>query len=186
MISFMGLCGARGLLFRIGLTVAILSSVIGVLLGGIGAFLGGLLDSIVIRILDLLMSFPFLIAVIIMTVIFGKSIEIIIISMVLFGWRNFARLIRSEILSVKERDFVIASHSLGASWSRVFFRHVLPNSIFPVFVIASMDIGRNVLLASSLSFTVGSEPWFADWGQMINFSRNWLFDILHPQLRGSR
>ncbi len=91
---------------------------------------------------------------------------------------------RSEVLSVKERDFVAAAESIGASKLRIFFRHVLPNSIFPVFVLASLDIGNMVLIAASLSFIgVGAEPGYADWGQMINFSRNWLLGAVGDPFR---
>jgi peptide/nickel transport system permease protein len=161
--------------FCIGLSVVSASVLIGTLLGGIGAFLGGLVDDIVMRLTDLFMSFPFLIAVIVMSIVLGKGLDKVILALIIFGWRRYARLVRSTVLSVKEREYVSAAESIGASHFRIFFRHVLPNSIFPVFVLASLDIWAMVLIAASLSFIgVGSEPGYADWGQMINFSRNWL------------
>ncbi len=146
---------------------------IGVFLGGIGAFYGGIIDEVVMRITDLFMSFPFLIAVIVMSIVLGKGIDKVIIALIIFGWRTYARVMRSEVLSVKERDYISAAESLGAGKLRIFFWHILPNSIFPVFIIASLDIGTMVLIAASLSFIgVGAEPGYADWGQMINFSRS--------------
>ena len=166
--------------FRVGLIVVSLSALIGVLVGGGGAFLGGMVDEIVMRITDLFMSFPFLIAVIVMSIVLGKGIDKVIIALIIFGWRTYARVMRSEVLSVKERDYISAAESLGASKLRIFFWHILPNSIFPVFIIASLDIGTMVLIAASLSFIgVGAEPGYADWGQMINFSRSWLLGTVN-------
>lgn len=164
--------------FRVGLTVVLSTLVIGVLLGGLGAFAGGLTDLIVMRITDLFMSFPFLIAVIIVSIVLGKGQDKVILALIIFGWRQYARVMRSEVLSIKNKDYVTAARSIGISNFRIFLFHVLPNSIFPVLVLAFLDIGITVLIAASLSFIgVGAEPGFADWGQMVNFSRNWLLGI---------
>lgn len=170
--------------FRVGLIVVGATSLIGVLLGGLGAFAGGWIDNLVMRITDLFMSFPFLIAVIVMSIVLGKGMDKVVVALVVFGWRRYARVMRSEVLSVKERDFVSAAVSVGAGNMRIFFRHILPNSIYPVFVLAALDIGRMVLIAASLSFIgVGAEPGYADWGQMINFSRNWLLGAVGDPFR---
>lgn len=172
---YYGLIWGARTAFRIGFIVVGASALIGVTIGGISAYLGGIVDEIIMRIVDLFMSFPFLIGVIIMTVVFGKGLNIVIIALILFGWRGYARVIRSEVLSLKERDYITAAKALGLSRSRIFLRHILPNAIFPILVLASLDIGRMVLLAASMSFIgVGSEPGYADWGQMINFARPWL------------
>ncbi len=164
--------------FRVGLIVVGATLFIGVALGGLGAFAGGWADEIVMRITDLFMSFPFLIAVIVMSIVLGKGLDKVILALIIFGWRQYARVMRSEVLSVKEKDYVGAARSIGMSSLRIFTFHVLPNSIFPVFVLASLDIGVTVLIAASLSFIgVGAEPGYADWGQMINFSRNWLLGV---------
>lgn len=169
--------------FRVGLIVVSITLTIGVLLGGVGSFIGGAVDNIIMRITDLVMSFPFMIAVIVMSIVLGKGIDKVIIALILFGWRNYARVMRSEVLSVKERDFVSAAYSLGMSRIRIFFVHVLPNSIYSVFVLASLNIGTIVLITASLSFIgVGAEPGYADWGQMINFSRNWLLGTIKNPL----
>lgn len=170
--------------FRVGLIVVGASALIGILLGGIGAFIGGIVDEIVMRVTDLFMSFPFLIAVIVLSIVLGKGLDKVILALIIFGWRSYARIMRSEVLSVREQEFVTAAESIGASKIRVFFHHVLPNSIFPVFVLASLDIGTMVLIAASLSFIgVGAEPGYADWGQMINFSRNWLLGAVGDPFR---
>ena len=164
--------------FRVGLIVVSITLVIGVLLGGMGAFAGGITDEIVMRVTDLFMSFPFLIAVIVMSIVLGKGLDKVILALIIFGWRQYARVMRGEVLVVKGKDYVSSARSIGMGTLRLFFRHVLPNAIFPVFVLASLDIGATVLIAASLSFLgVGAEPGFADWGQMINFSRGWILGV---------
>jgi peptide/nickel transport system permease protein len=169
--------GARNS-FRVGIVVVSTTLVMGVALGGIGAYAGGALDMAIMRITDLFMSFPFLIAVIIVSIVLGKGQDKVILALIIFGWRQYARVTRSEVLSIKNKDFVIAARSIGVAEWKNFLFHVLPNSIFPVLVLAFIDIGVTVLIAASMSFIgVGAEPGFADWGQMINFSRNWLLGI---------
>jgi len=169
---------------RIGLIVVAATAAIGILLGGFGAFAGGWVDSVIMRITDLFMSFPFLIAVIVMTIVLGKGLDKVILALVVFGWRQYARVIRSEVLSVKEREYVRAAESIGCGRLRVFFRHVLPNAVYPLFVLVTLDIGSMVLIAASLSFIgVGAEPGYADWGQMISFSRNWLLGAIGDPFR---
>lgn len=165
--------------FKVSITVVLSSAVIGTLIGGIGAFVGGLLDEIVMRVVDLLMSLPFLIAVMIMAIVLGKGIDKVIIALIIFGWRSYARLVRSRVLSVKQQDYVLAAKSLGGSSWRILLRHVLPNSIQPAFVLASVEMGRIILVVASLSFIgVGAEPGYADWGQLINFARQWLLGAM--------
>jgi peptide/nickel transport system permease protein len=165
--------------FKVGLIVVGCSALIGIALGGFGAFCGGWVDDFVMRLTDLFMSFPFLIAVIVMSIVLGKGLEKVIIALILFGWRNYARVVRSEVLSIKEKEYVQAAISLGAGRLRIFVRHVLPNAVFPIFVLATIDIGTMVRIAAALSFLgVGAEPGYADWGQMINLSRQWLLGIV--------
>ena len=172
---FYGLVWGARTAFYVGLGVVGTSAIIGTLIGGIAAFIGGIVDNIVMRITDMFMSFPFMIAVIVITVILGKGLDKVVIALILFGWRIYARVIRSAVLTVKARDYVLAAEGIGASKARVFFWHVMPNSIFPVFVYAALNVGRMVLLAAALSFIgIGAEPGYADWGQMINFARSWL------------
>ena len=176
---FYGIVWGSRTAFRVGLIVVSVTLLIGIALGGIGSFIGGIVDNIIMRLTDLVMSFPFMIAVIVMSIVLGKGIDKLIIALILFGWRNYARMMRSEVISVKERDYVSAAYSLGMSRIRIFLVHVLPNSIFSVFVLASLNIGTMVLISASLSFIgVGAEPGYADWGQMINFSRNWLLGTI--------
>lgn len=97
------------------------------------------------------------------------------LAIIIFGWMSYARVIRGNILSVKEFEYAMAARTIGASDMRILFRHLMPNAVFPVLVIASMDIGSYVLTFASLSFLgLGAQRGYADWGQMISFARNWV------------
>ncbi|MCF6464384.1 peptide ABC transporter permease [Clostridium sp. Cult2] len=159
----------------VGLITVFFNSVVGILVGGISAYYGGVVDNIIMRIVDLFMSIPFLIAVIVMTTVLGKGLDKIIIALIIFGWPGYARIMRSEVLSVKKQEYILAARSMGASPARIFLFHILPNSIHPIIVLISLDIGWIALIAAAQSFMgIGSEPGFADWGQMLNFARSWI------------
>lgn len=97
------------------------------------------------------------------------------LAIISFGWMTYARVIRGNILAVKEFEYAMAARTIGASDMRILFRHLLPNAVFPVLVIASMNIGSYVLTFAALSFLgLGAQRGYADWGQMINFARNWI------------
>jgi peptide/nickel transport system permease protein len=97
------------------------------------------------------------------------------LAIIIFGWMTYARVIRGNILAVKESEYTMAARTVGASDMRILFRHMVPNAVFPVLVIASMDIGTYVLTFAALSFLgLGAQRGYADWGQMISFARNWI------------
>ncbi len=97
------------------------------------------------------------------------------LAIIFFGWMTYARVIRGNILAVREFEYALAARTIGASDMRILFRHLLPNAVFPVLVIASMDIGSYVLTFAALSFLgLGAQRGYADWGQMISFARNWI------------
>jgi len=97
------------------------------------------------------------------------------LAIIIFGWMTYARVIRGNILAVREFEYALAARTIGASDMRILFRHLLPNAVFPVLVIASMDIGSYVLTFAALSFLgLGAQRGYADWGQMISFARNWI------------
>lgn len=161
--------------FKIGLGVVALGVLIGTIIGSIASFYGGIVDEILMRIVDIFMSFPFLIAAMVMTTILGKGLPQMMIALITFGWMGYARLIRSEIIHIKETDFVQAARACGAGDLRIVLRHILPNSFYPVLIQATMSTGSMVLAASALSFLgVGTQPGYADWGQLIALSRNWI------------
>ena len=97
------------------------------------------------------------------------------IAVTLVSWPSYARLLRGEVLSVKEREFVLAARALGASDARILLRHILPNCAYPLLVLASLSMGRIVVTAAALSFLgLGSPLGYADWGQLMSLSRNWI------------
>ncbi|GAA5623417.1 putative D,D-dipeptide transport system permease protein DdpC [Brucella sp. NBRC 12952] len=161
--------------FKIGLGVVAISVFIGTLIGALAAYYGGKIDEILMRIVDVFMAVPFLIAAMVLTALLGKGIGPITIALTTFGWMGYARVVRSEILRIREMDYIHAARSYGAGDLRLILRHILPNAFFPVLVLATMATGSMVLSASALSFLgVGTEEGYADWGQFIAYSRNWI------------
>jgi len=168
--------------FKVGLIITLSVATLGIILGSISAYYGGAVDMIIMRITDIFMSFPFLLAALtlsaILAPVMGKSLIPPSIALIMFGWMGYARLIRSDILSVKEREFVLAAKVLGATDKRILLKHILPNSIYPTMVVASMDMGSYVLSFAALSFLgVGAEVGYADWGQLISFARDWITNL---------
>lgn len=172
---FYGLVWGTRSAFYVGVVVVGIGIVIGVIVGSIAGFFGGWIDNLIMRIIDVIFAIPGLVLAIVIVSILGQSLQNVMIALAIFGWAGYARLLRGDILQVKEREFVDGARALGASNFRLIFRHVLPNSITSLLVIASLDIGSVVLSAAALSFLgLGAPIGFADWGQMINFARDWL------------
>ncbi len=165
--------------FQVGLIVTGLTVLIGGGLGAIFAYIGGPADEIFQRIVELFLAFPFLLAALTMATILGPKIRnglvTAMIALIIFGWPGYARLIRGDILSVKEREFIVAAHMVGVPGWRILLFHVLPNSIYSLLVVASLDIGNYVLTFAALSFLgLGAPLGYADWGQLLSFARNWI------------
>jgi len=173
--------GARNAL-RLGFTIVISTLLIGIVVGAISGFFGGWIDEILMRIVEIFLVFPFLLSTMVLTTILGRGLDKIMIAFIVFGWPGYARFIRGEVLHVKENAYVEAARAAGAGSFRIIFRHVLPNAIYPVIVLASLDIGNIVLAASALSFLGLVPEGFADWGQLIGFSRNWILGTVHNPL----
>ncbi|HKL12732.1 MAG TPA: ABC transporter permease [Halanaerobiales bacterium] len=172
---FYGIIWGTRTAFRIGFIIVGVSTLIGILIGTLAGYYGGWFDEIVMRITDIFMAIPFLIAAIVLTTILGQGLRNVMIALITFGWMNTARLMRSQVLSVKEEEFVIAADALGAGDVRIIFKHVILNTIFPLVIEASMRMGSMVITASTLSFLgIGAPEGYADWGQMISFARNWI------------
>lgn len=161
--------------FRIGVIVVGFGVAIGIAIGGISGFYGARIDELLMRATDIFLSFPFLVAAMVLTTILGKGLTNMMIALIAFGWMDHARLIRSEVLRIKEMEYILAARACGATNLRLLLRHIVPNAIFPVLVSASMATGTMVVTAAALSFLgVGTELGYADWGQMISFSKSWI------------
>lgn len=172
---FYGVVWGTRTAFFIGLTVTIFSTLFGILIGSISGYYGGWIDEVLMRITDVFMSIPFLLAAMVLTTILGNGIDKVMIAMTVFGWMGAARLIRANILQVKEEQYILASKALGVKDYFIIMRHVLPNTIFPVLIQASMRMGSLVITAAGLSFLgLGAPLGYADWGSMLNFTRNWI------------
>lgn len=165
--------------FQVGLIITGACVLIGVVVGSIAAYFGRWVGEIVMRITDVFMAFPFLVAAMTAAAVLqpkiGRGLITAMIALIVFGWMTYSRLIRGDILTVKERDYVQAARAAGAGHLRIVLRHILPNAIFPTLVLASMDIGSYVISFAALSFLgLGAEIGYADWGQMLSFARNWI------------
>jgi peptide/nickel transport system permease protein len=167
--------------FRIGLYTEAGSLAIGLLMGILAAYYGGWIDEILMRLTDVVLAFPGLIlsmalVVVIVPLTGIERLDAVMLSLVLVGWPGTARLIRGEILRIKNEDYVEAAKSVGCSDLRIITRHILPNSIFPVLIVSTLSIGGTVLAAAALSFLgIGATEGYADWGQIIALSRNWIY-----------
>jgi peptide/nickel transport system permease protein len=179
---FYGIIWGTRTAFRTGLMVVISTFLIGVIVGSISAFYGGAVDNIIMRIVDIFMTIPFIMMALIMaavlTPLLGRSLLPATLALITFGWMGYARVIRGDILSIKERDYTLAARVVGVRDSRILFRHILPNAIFPTLVLASLGIGDVVLNFAALSFLgIGTEIGYADWGQVLSFARNWITSL---------
>lgn len=172
---FYGLVWGTRTAFKVGLGVVTISVTIGITVGSVAAYYGGFVDEILMRIVDVFMAMPFLIAAMVLTTLLGKGIGPMMIALTSFGWMTYARVIRSEILRIREMDYIQAARTYGVSDIAIIFKHILPNAFYPVLVLATMATGSMVLAASALSFLgVGTEAGYADWGQFISYSSNWI------------
>ncbi len=164
--------------FRVAIVVVAISVAIGVLLGSLAGFYGGRIDELVMRTTDVFLAFPGLVLAVVVTAVLGKGLDKVMFAIAVVGWPGYSRLLRGDILSVKQRDYVEAARAAGGNDLRIIFRHVIPNAIYPVLVVAAFDMGVIVLVAAALSFLgLGAEVGYADWGQLINMSRSWILGV---------
>lgn len=161
--------------FKIGLLVVLANLVVGIVLGALAGYFGGIIDEIIMRVTDIFYSIPFLVMAMALVVAIGRGLESIVIVLIILNWPSYTRVIRSEILIIRDMDYVHAAKASGAGHLWTLMRHVMPNSVFSVIIVASMQIGTTVLSAASLSFLgLGSGSDYADWGQMVSTCRNWI------------
>lgn len=172
---YYGVVWGTRLAFKVGITVTFLAFLIGLFLGSAAAYFGGKIDELIMRFTDVVFAIPSLVLAMVIAAMLGPDLNNMMIALTAVAWPSYARLVRADVLSVKNRDFVIASKALGARGPRLLLKHILPNSIYPSVVVASLDIGYIVLTAASLSFLgLGAQAGTADWGQLIAMARNWV------------
>lgn len=160
--------GARVSLF-IALVAALVQTFIGIIIGGISGYFGGVVDTIIMRVVDILYSIPFLIYVILIMIILGAGILPIIIAFALTGWIHMARLVRGQVLQIKEQDYVTAAKGLGAKSFRIILRHLIPNISGVIIVTLTMRIPVAIFTEAYLSYIgIGLQPPLTSWGQLAN------------------
>ncbi|HEX9117399.1 MAG TPA: ABC transporter permease [Anaerolineae bacterium] len=179
---FYGVIWGTRTAFRVGVLIVLATLLIGLAVGAIAAYYGGWVDNLLMRIVDVFLTLPFIMAALILSAVLtpkmGRSLVPAMIAITAFNWMTYARLVRGDILTVKERDFVLAARTIGSTDRHILGTHILPNSIFPSFVYASLDIGNVVLTFAALGFLgVGTEVGYADWGQLLSFARNWITNL---------
>jgi len=161
--------------FVIAFSVVGLSLVLGLLLGGAAGYYGRWLDEIISRLMDLFLSFPGIIFALAIVGALGSGVLNLIIALSLVNWASYARLMRGQVLSIKNNDYISSARIIGASDRRILFRHILPNSLAPMVVLATMDIGHVILAAAALSFLgLGIPPSTPEWGSMLNAGKEFM------------
>jgi peptide/nickel transport system permease protein len=165
----------------VGLSVVAISSVVGVLIGAFAGYKGGWTDRLVSGfIFNVFLSFPGILLAIAMVAFLGPSLRNLIIALSVIGWVGYARLMRAQVLKVREYDFVTAARALGASDARVLIKHILPNSIQPLIVQASLGMAGAILAEAGMSFLgLGVPEPIPSWGKMIDDSREFWFTAPH-------
>ena len=194
-----------------GCLTVVIAGVIGTFYGAIAGYVGGWVDNVMMRLSEMILSFPSLILAMIINAVMGSNLFNTMFALVIVAWPTYARLMRSVVLSVKENEYVTASEALGASRLRILLKEVIPNSISSVLIMATTDIGNQILMFSTLSFLgLGSAPPTPEWGMMVSdgvgyFNKFWvagfpglaiftmavganfigdgLWDLLDPKLR---
>jgi oligopeptide transport system permease protein len=160
--------GARISLF-IGVTAAMVDMIIGIFWGSVAAYSGGKVEETMMRICDILHSIPYLLVVILLTVFRGPGILTILIAMTITGWINMARICRSQVLQLKNQEYVMAAKVLGASHFRILFMHILPNAMGPIIAAMTLTIPSAIFTEAFLSFLgLGIQAPSASWGVMLN------------------
>jgi peptide/nickel transport system permease protein len=159
----------------LALAVVFLECVIGVVLGSLSGFYGGIIDAIIMRLAEIFMSFPFMMFCITVVAVFGNSVPTLIFVLALLSWPSIARIVRGQILTLREMEYMEACESLGISDFRKIFRHLLPNVLAYVIVYATLGMASVILTETSLSFLgLGVSPPTPTWGNMIQEARNML------------
>lgn len=171
--------GARVSLL-VGCATVALSVAIGFALGSLSGYAGGWVDQLIMRLVDILMAFPGILLAIAFTAVLGPGIDHVVLALCLIGWTTYARLVRGEILALREREFVHAARALGCPPRRIVLRHLLPNLLPPLLIQATFGLAAAIVAEGSLSFLgLGVAPPTPSWGSMLNDGRQFLLVAPH-------
>ncbi len=164
----------------VGVGATTIAVTIGVLVGATAGYFGGKVDFILSRLIDTLMAFPLLALLLVLSTVFGPSLRNVVLVIGCTVWASYARVVRAEVLSLRERDFMLAARAAGASHKRIILRHLIPNAIGPVIILASLAVGGIIILESALSFLgLGVQRPTASWGTMLSDGRDFLRNYPH-------
>ena len=163
-----------------GCLTVVIAGCIGTIYGAIAGYVGGAVDNVMMRLSEMILSFPSLILAMIINAVMGSNLFNTMFALVIVAWPSYARVMRSVVLSVRENEYVTASEALGALRSRILLKEIIPNSITSVLIMATTDIGNQILMFSTLSFLgLGSAPPTPEWGMMVSdgvqyFNKFWV------------
>ncbi|MBK9240851.1 MAG: ABC transporter permease [Acidobacteria bacterium] len=176
------LMGARISLF-VGLSVVTVSAALGIAIGATAGYAGGRVDNIVGRVMDVLMAFPGILLAIALVAVLGPSLTNVVLALTVIGWVGYARLVRGQVLKIRELEYVQAARALGAPVWRVLWRHVIPATLPAVTVQATIGMAGSIIAEASLSFLgLGVQPPSPSWGTMLDAGRAHLYDAPHLTL----
>lgn len=165
---------------RIGFTTVTFAVTAGTFLGAISGYFGGWIDNLVMRIMDVLLAFPFFLLAIAIVFVLGPSLQNAMLAIAIVSMPGYARVVRATVLSVRETEYVEASRALGASDFRILFSRILPNALPPLIVLATLGVATAILDTAALSFLgLGAQPPMAEWGTMLGSERNQIFSAPH-------
>jgi peptide/nickel transport system permease protein len=171
--------GARVSLY-VGVFTVLISAVVGSIVGALAGYLGGVVDEVVMRLIDILLAFPGILLAIAIMAILGPSLNNVVIALALLGWVTYARLVRGQVLALREYEFVQAARALGADAKRIIARHLMPNVLGPVIVTATFGMAGAIVAEAGLSFLgLGTQPPTPSWGSMLNDGRAFLLTAPH-------
>ncbi|MDH3253869.1 MAG: ABC transporter permease [Acidobacteriota bacterium] len=164
----------------VGLAVVLLAGAVGALIGSVSGFAGGRVDALLMRLTDVFMAFPGILLAIALVAVLGPALRHVVVALVVIGWVGYARLVRGQVLKIREEEFVLAARAAGVRASGVLVRHILPN-VFPTLLVqASVGMAGAILAEAGLSFLgLGIQPPTPSWGAMINAGRGHLLDAPH-------
>jgi peptide/nickel transport system permease protein len=162
---------------QIGILAALVSMSVGVAVGALSGFYSGWIDNVLMRFTEALLSIPRLFILIVLAKVIGQSLLVITLVIGLLSWMDVSRIVRANVLSLKEQDFVTASTSVGSPRWRILLHHILPNTVSPIVVSATLTVGQAIILEASLSFLgLGVQPPTATWGNMLFRAQSYLVD----------
>ena len=165
---------------RVGIFTVTISTIFGIFVGSIAGYFGGRVDETIMRVIDILLAFPGILLAIAIISILGPGLNNVIIALCLVGWVTYARLVRGQILSIKENEYVLAVKALGASTPRILVFHIIPNIISPVMIQATLGIEGAIVGEASLSFLgLGTQAPTPSWGSMLNDGRRFILNAPH-------